>query len=81
MAKESGMELIVHINQEGVSRGVGPITHGSKVHTDIMKTQGLKQALNEHKFDAAFGGPPRRRKESSQRAGLLIPRREPPVGP
>ena len=66
MAKESGMELIVHINQEGVSQGVGPITHGSKVHTDIMKTQGLKQALNEHKFDAAFGGA--RRDEEKSRA-------------
>ena len=66
MAKESGMELIVHINQAGVAQGVGPITHGSKVHTDIMKTQGLKQALNEHKFDAAFGGA--RRDEEKSRA-------------
>ena len=66
MAKESGMELIVHINQEGVAQGVGPITHGSKVHADIMKTQGLKQALNEHKFDAAFGGA--RRDEEKSRA-------------
>jgi sulfate adenylyltransferase subunit 2 len=66
MAKESGMELIVHINREGVAQGVGPITHGSKVHTDIMKTQGLKQALNEHKFDAAFGGA--RRDEEKSRA-------------
>lgn len=66
MAKESGMELIVHINKEGVAQGVGPITHGSKVHTDIMKTQGLKQALNEHKFDAAFGGA--RRDEEKSRA-------------
>ena len=66
MAKESGMDLIVHINQEGVAQGVGPITHGSKVHTDIMKTQGLKQALNEHQFDAAFGGA--RRDEEKSRA-------------
>lgn len=66
MAKESGMELIVHINQEGVEQGVGPISHGSKVHTDVMKTQGLKQALNEHKFDAAFGGA--RRDEEKSRA-------------
>ena len=66
MAKESGMELIVHINQEGVAQGVGPITHGSKLHTDIMKTQGLKQALNEYKFDAAFGGA--RRDEEKSRA-------------
>ena len=56
MAEESGMELLVHINQEGVDMGVGPFTHGSSRHTDIMKTQALKQALNKYKFDAAFGG-------------------------
>ena len=61
-----GMDLIVHINQEGVQAGVNPITHGSKVHTDIMKTQSLKQALNKHGFDAAFGGA--RRDEEKSRA-------------
>lgn len=61
-----GFDLIVHINQEGVDQGVGPFTHGSAKHTDIMKTQGLKQALNEHKFDAAFGGA--RRDEEKSRA-------------
>lgn len=66
MAKEVGMDLLVHINQDGVDQGVGPFTHGSKVHTDIMKTQALKQALNEHKFDAAFGGA--RRDEEKSRA-------------
>ena len=50
------LDLIVHINQEGVAQGVGPFTHGSEIHTDIMKTQALKQALSIHKFDAAFGG-------------------------
>ena len=55
-AKEVGMELIVHINEDGVKDGVGPFTHGSAVHTDIMKTQGLKQALDKYRFDAAFGG-------------------------
>lgn len=65
-AKEVGMDLIVHINQEGVEAGVGPFTHGSAVHTDIMKTQSLKQALNKHKFDAAFGGA--RRDEEKSRA-------------
>ncbi len=65
-AKEVGMDLIVHINQEGVKDGVGPFTHGSAVHTDIMKTQGLKQALDAHKFDAAFGGA--RRDEEKSRA-------------
>lgn len=66
MAKEHGFELLVHINEEGVERGIGPITHGSKLHTDVMKTQGLKQALNEYKFDAAFGGA--RRDEEKSRA-------------
>ena len=66
MAKKVGMDLIVHINQEGVDQGVGPFTHGSSVHTDIMKTQGLKQALDKHGFDAAFGGA--RRDEEKSRA-------------
>lgn len=65
-AQEVGMELIVHINQEGVEQGVGPVTHGSQVHTDIMKTQGLKQALEKYGFDAAFGGA--RRDEEKSRA-------------
>jgi sulfate adenylyltransferase subunit 2 len=50
MAKKIGAELIVHINQEGVEAGVGPFSHGSAKHTDIMKTQALKQALNKHKL-------------------------------
>ena len=66
MAKKVGMELIVHTNQDGVEQGVGPFTHGSSVHTDIMKTQGLKQALDKHGFDAAFGGA--RRDEEKSRA-------------
>ena len=66
MAKKVGMDLIVHINQEGVDAGVGPFSHGSSVHTDIMKTQGLKQALNKYQFDAAFGGA--RRDEEKSRA-------------
>ena len=64
--KEMNLDLIVHINQEGVAQGVGPFTHGSEKHTDIMKTQALKQALTEHKFDAAFGGA--RRDEEKSRA-------------
>ncbi len=66
MARESGMELIVHINQEGVEQGIGPFSHGSKVHTDVMKTQSLKQAMDHHRFDAAFGGA--RRDEEKSRA-------------
>ena len=66
MAAESGMDLIVHINQEGLDQGIGPFSHGSSVHTDVMKTQGLKQALDKYKFDVAFGGA--RRDEEKSRA-------------
>jgi sulfate adenylyltransferase subunit 2 len=65
-AKAFGLELITHTNQEGVEQGVGPYTHGSAKHTDIMKTQALKQALNKYGFDAAFGGA--RRDEEKSRA-------------
>ncbi len=64
--KEYDLDLLVHINQEGVKNNIGPISHGSKLHTDIMKTQALKQALNKYKFDAAFGGA--RRDEEKSRA-------------
>ena len=66
IAAEVGMELLVHINQDGVAQGVGPFSHGSRVHTDIMKTQSLKQALDKYGFDAAFGGA--RRDEERSRA-------------
>lgn len=66
LASKLGLELIVHTNQEGVKQGVGPFTHGSEKHTDIMKTQALKQALDLHRFDAAFGGA--RRDEEKSRA-------------
>jgi sulfate adenylyltransferase subunit 2 len=65
-AKRLGLDLLVHINQEGVDRGIGPFTHGSAVHTDVMKTQALKQALDKYGFDAAFGGA--RRDEEKSRA-------------
>ena len=65
-AQDLGLSLIVEVNEEGRSAGVNPFTHGSKVHTDIMKTEGLKQALNKHKFDAVFGGA--RRDEEKSRA-------------
>lgn len=64
--KKLGLDLIVHTNQEGVAAGVGPFTHGSEKHTDIMKTQALRQALSKYKFDAAFGGA--RRDEEKARA-------------
>ena len=65
-AKEKGWDLIVHINQKGVEEGIGPFTHGSKVHTDVMKTEALLQALDKYRFDAAFGGA--RRDEEKSRA-------------
>ena len=66
MAAESGMRLIVHTNPEGQAAGVNPFTHGSNYHTDVMKTQALKQALDAHGFDAVFGGA--RRDEEKSRA-------------
>ena len=54
--RDLGLDLIVYINEDGVRQGIGPLTHGSKKHTDIMKTEALKQALDKYRFDAAFGG-------------------------
>jgi sulfate adenylyltransferase subunit 2 len=66
LASRLGLDLIVHTNPEGLAKGIGPFTHGSAVHTDVMKTQALKQALDHYKFDAAFGGA--RRDEEKSRA-------------
>lgn len=66
MVKEMDLDLLVHKNPEGVAQGINPFTHGSAVHTDVMKTQGLKQALDKYGFDAAFGGA--RRDEEKSRA-------------
>lgn len=66
MVAESGMKLLTHINPEGLAAGVGPFTHGSNYHTDVMKTQALKQALDLHGFDVVFGGA--RRDEEKSRA-------------
>ncbi|MCB1691865.1 MAG: sulfate adenylyltransferase subunit CysD [Pseudomonadales bacterium] len=66
IAKSSGMDLIVHINPEGIEKDINPFDHGSKLHTDVMKTQGLKQALDQYGFDVAFGGA--RRDEEKSRA-------------
>ena len=65
-ARELGLELIVHVNPEALAMGINPFTHGSAVHTDVWKTQGLKQALDKYGFDAAFGGA--RRDEERSRA-------------
>ena len=65
-ARRLDVDLIVHTNADGLARGIGPITHGSRIHTDVMKTAALKQALDAHRFDAAFGGA--RRDEEKSRA-------------
>jgi len=66
MVKELGLELITHVNPEGIAKNINPFTHGSAIHTDVMKTEGLKQALDKYGFDAAFGGA--RRDEEKSRA-------------
>ena len=65
-AKDLGLELLVHTNPAGIAQDIGPFSHGSAIHTDVMKTQALKQALDKWKFDAAFGGA--RRDEEKSRA-------------
>ena len=66
LAADLGLDLIVYTNQEGVEQGINPFTHGSQIHTDVMKTQALKQALDKYRFDVAFGGA--RRDEEKSRA-------------
>jgi sulfate adenylyltransferase subunit 2 len=66
ITRELGLDLLVHVNHEGVAMGINPFDHGSEVHTNVMKTEALKQALNEHRFDVAFGGA--RRDEERSRA-------------
>lgn len=66
VARQHGLDLIVHVNQDGLEQNINPFVHGSNIHTHLMKTVGLKQALNEHNFDAALGGA--RRDEEKSRA-------------
>src|SRR5262245_32028825 len=66
MVGSLGLELLTYVNPEGRAAGINPFTHGSAVHTDVMKTQALRQALDQHRFDAAFGGA--RRDEEKSRA-------------
>jgi sulfate adenylyltransferase subunit 2 len=66
IARQMGLDLIVHINQDGVARGINPIDYAPSIYTEVMKTQGLRQALDRYKFDAAFGGA--RRDEEASRA-------------
>jgi sulfate adenylyltransferase subunit 2 len=65
-AREMGLDLIVHVNRDGVQRGINPVDYSPSIYTDVMKTQGLRQALDKYKFDAAFGGA--RRDEEASRA-------------
>lgn len=69
MRKEYDFELLVYTNEEGASQGINPFTHGSALYTDIMKTEGLKQALDKYKFDAAFGGARRDEENRGPRSG------------
>src|SRR5258708_33607784 len=64
--KELGLDFHVHVNHEGIGRGISPVSHGAAVHTDVMKTEALKQALERYGFDAAIGGA--RRDEEASRA-------------
>jgi sulfate adenylyltransferase subunit 2 len=66
LVKKLGLELLVHTNRDGLAQGIGPFSHGSAIHTDVMKTQALRQALDHYGFDAAFGGA--RRDEEKSRA-------------
>src|ERR1700734_1631149 len=66
MAAELGLDLLVHVNPDGIAQGIGPFSHGSAIHTQIMKTEGLKQGLDKYGFDPAFGGA--RRDEEKSRA-------------
>ena len=80
-AARLGLKLLVHINPDGLARGINPFTHGSAVHTDVMKTQALKQALDKYGFDAAFGGARRdEEKVARQGARLLVPLGAAPLG-
>ena len=67
-----GLDLIVHTNPDGLAAGVGPFTHGSARHTEVMKTDALKQALDQHSFDVAFGGRGAMRKNRALRADFLV---------
>ena len=75
-AAELGLDLIVHTNPDGLAQDVGPISHGSEIHTDVMKTQALRQALDAHGFDAAFGGA-RRDEEASRAKERIVSLRSP----
>ena len=76
MAKEAGMDLIVYKNEDGIKQGINPLSHGSEIHTDIMKTQALKKALDKYNFDYAFGGARRDEEKSRAKERILSFRSE-----
>ena len=76
MAKDAGMDLIIHQNKDGIKNNINPFSHGSEIHTDIMKTQALKQALDKYKFDFAFGGARRDEEKSRAKERILSFRSE-----
>ena len=76
-ARRQGWDLIVHTNRDGLAQGLSPVTHGSKVWTDVMKTEALKQALDAHRFDAAFGGARRDEEKSRAKERVFSVRDEP----
>ena len=75
-----GLDLIVHINQDGVKRGISPFASGSQLHTQVMKTESLRQALDSGRYDAAFGGGGATRRKPRQGAHFLAPLRRPCLG-
>ena len=81
-ARRLGLDLIVHVNEDGLRRGINPIASGSALHTQVMKTEALKQALDQHGFDAAFGGARRDEEKSRAKERIFsLPHREPRLGP
>ena len=79
-AREIGFKLITYTNPRGVAEGIGPITHGSAYHTDVMKTEALKQALDLHGFDVAFGGARRDEENPAPRSAFFLSRAGPSLG-
>jgi hypothetical protein len=81
MARELGMDLLVYRNPEAEAKGINPFDHGSQIHTDMWKTEGLKQALDKYGFDAAFGGARRDEEKSAPRSASSPSARPAPLGP
>jgi sulfate adenylyltransferase subunit 2 len=80
IARDYGFDLLIYTNQDGIKQGVSPFTHGSALYTDVMKTEGLKQALDKYKFDAAFGGARRDEEKSRPHRPASLGSQEPAAG-